>query len=441
MPSTWSLERFVALLAAATLEAAWLTLAYLLVQWLSGDNGAHLGLVAFGLAAALGLLLARLVAEAPRGWYAAVVVGATVVTAALGTLLLGGTSTSGVHAGGWLLGLALWRGSLHAELDDEAELSEAVVRAGVPGLIAFWVIATVSEMVAADQYTAPAFVATLAFVGAGLLALGLARLVDLEVEQVDRAARRRWVTLLVAISAVVLLVAVPIAAVLGVPVASSLEALAGPLAPLLIQGFLLLLIPFALLAELFIGLLRALFTPSSPGPLPSLAPQPSASPLPTDQPAFGAPDVFAWLGIVAVIAVIAIALMVATALARPPARIRRAARETEVRESEPVDFDLRLRLPRLRLPVLRTPAPRSAEEAYRFTLLAMQPTDEARLPAETPREHARRVGAAYATDLRRLAADYQLAAFANAPISVAEQRRAIGRWQRIVRATRGGVRR
>ena len=59
MRSTWSLERVLGLSSAAVLEAAWLTLAYILIQWLTGARGLYLGIVSFAAAAAFGLLLAR----------------------------------------------------------------------------------------------------------------------------------------------------------------------------------------------------------------------------------------------------------------------------------------------------------------------------------------------------------------------------------------------
>ena len=93
-------------------------------------------------------------------------------------------------------------------------------------------------------------------------------------------------------------------------------------------------------------------------------------------------------------------------------------------------------LPKLRLPRLRTPRPRTAIDAYRFSVAALDGTADARLADETPREHASRVGIESGAELRRLAADYQLAAFGEVGLSAAEERRAIARWQRIVREVR-----
>jgi hypothetical protein len=432
MRSTLSLERTLATISAALLEASWLTLAYLLIQWLSGGRNLHLGLVTFAAAAAAGLLLARAVRKWDRSRFAAVVVGATIAAAAAGMLLFGPPNA---HAGGWLLGLAVWRGSLHAELGDEAEISESVLRAGIVGLIGFWIVATASQMVASVAFTAPAFVATIAFIGSGLLSVGLARLANLEIEQMDRGARRRWVTLLLTISGLVLLLAVPIAALLGVPLAESIEAVAGPLAPFLIQAILLLAIPLALLTDLLAGLISALFRPRSEIPLPTLAPVPTASAAPpTDVPA-GVLDL-SWLGLIGVLAVAAVALMIVAALARPPGTPRRSRSVDEERHAEPIAFDIKLSLPRMRMPRLRTPRPRSAVDAYRYALAALADSPDARLPTETPREHAHRVGPGHAADMRRLAADYQLVSFAGADLTAAEERRAVIRWRRVVQRAR-----
>jgi hypothetical protein len=438
--SILSVERALALVAAATLEAAWLTLAYVAVQWLTDAPALHFGLVTFAAAAAFGLLLARALREWDRSRFAAALVGSTVIAAIIGMFFIGIPATPpgsappifAAHAGGWLLGLAVWRGTLHAELGDEAELSESVMRGAAPGLIVFWVIATASGMVSSVEFTAPAFVATIALIGAGLLSLGLARLANLEVEQMDRGARRRWVALLLSISGLVLLIAVPVAAVLGVPVSSSIEAVAGPVAPLIIEALLLLAVPFALLAQLLSDFVRTFLRPQSAVPAPTPLPGATASPGPISDLPAGVLDL-SWLGIVALIALVAVALMVAAALARPPGSPRRARALDEERAAEPLDIQLPLRLPVVRLPRLRGREPRTASDAYRYALVALAGTADARLPGETPREHAARVGTEQAADLRRLAVDYQLVSFAGSELTPAEERRAVGRWRRIAR--------
>lgn len=441
MRSSWPLERGVALLSAATLEASWLMLAYLALQWLGGGRGVQLGLWLFAAAAAAGIVLARVLRDRPRAQFVVTLVGVTGAAAVLGTLATDlpqapGTTHLSTHPGGWLLGVAVWRGIAHAELADEAEISESVLQRGVWGLIAFWLVATMTGMVTAREYTLPAFVATLAFVGAGLLSMGLARLVDLEVEAVDRAARRRWVGLVLGIIAVLVVVAVPVGAVLGVPVTSAVEAVAGPLAPAFIAIISLLAVPFSYLAELLVGLLRELFRPGSFAPLPQPSPQASAQPLQPGQPGFGPPDV-AWLGLFIVLVGAAVALLLLAMFLRQPGKPRRGAAHEEVRETEPVDIRLPRLLPALHRPRRRRRAPHDAVEAYQLALASLDGGSTARHPAETPREHAARMsGSPEASDVRHLAADYQLAALGDRRLTPAEHARAIARWRRIARGRR-----
>jgi hypothetical protein len=266
--------------------------------------------------------------------------------------------------------------------------------------------------------------------------MGLARLVDLEVEAVDRAARRRWVGLVLGIIAVVLLVAVPVAALLGVPVTSAVEAAAGPLAPVFIAIISLLAVPFSYLAELLVGLLRELFRPGSFAPLPQPSPQASAQPLQPGQPGFGAPDV-AWLGLFIVLVGATVLLLLLAMFLRQPGKPRRGAGHDEVRETEPVEIRLPRLLPALHRPRRRRSAPSDAVEAYRLALASLDGGATARQAAETPREHAARMsGSPDASDVRHLAADYQLAALGDRRLTPAEHERAIARWRRVARGRR-----
>lgn len=444
MRSTWSLERVLAVLAAAGLEAAWLTLAYLLLQGLSGIRPLPLGIGAFAVAAAIGIVVSRALRSAPRSRYAAVTVGVSLGAAVLGTALgWDAANVPGValpalaaHPGGWLLGLAVWRGTIHAEFGDEADISDGVLRAGLIWLIVFWVIASATGMVRSPAYTASAFVATLAFAGAGLLSLGLARVVELEVESVDRAARRRWLVLIVLISTCLLTVSVPVGAVLGLPVAEAVYALVGPLTPYVLGLLALLVLPFALGAELLANFLRALLAPNPNAPLPTLPPDPgpTGGGLPNPLPS-GAVDL-AWLGILALVVIVAVAIMVAAALVRQPGAVRRRAQLDEERAAEPIAFALPQLRPRLHLPRSSRRSPSNAQEAYLFALAALAAGPHARRAGETPREHAARVDSAITTDLRRLAADYQLATFGARSLTHGEQRRALERWRRISQRAR-----
>jgi hypothetical protein len=84
----------------------------------------------------------------------------------------------------------------------------------------------------------------------------------------------------------------------------------------------------------------------------------------------------------------------------------------------------------------RRPAttPTTAVEAYLAALDDLERDRRlARATAESPAAHARRLRAAGdgSRDLELLAADYQLARFGAAPLTAAEERRAVGRWRRL----------
>jgi hypothetical protein len=72
--------------------------------------------------------------------------------------------------------------------------------------------------------------------------------------------------------------------------------------------------------------------------------------------------------------------------------------------------------------------------AYLAALRVIEPDEELRRgPAETPAGHARRLRQAGAgtLELDLLAADFELARWGGRRISSAEDRRAIGRWERL----------
>ena len=441
MRLTWSVERGLALLAAASLEAAWITLLYVAFQWPTPNHLLHLGIGHLAAGALVGTLLARRIRRWPQRRYTVAVVGTVIIAAMVGAWLAiapdlrPGAVAQGVlvNPGGWLLGLALLRGTAHADPAAEADVAQRVLDRGMFGLVAFWVVATVSNLVHAQPFAAAAFAATLTFISAGLLSIGLGRLTDLEVDASD-PARSRWLGLLLGVSGLVLLAGIPLAAVLGVPLESALAGIVGPLAPLVVALFTLLAVPAGLLLEALAALLRAL--PHGQHPLPSVPP-PFASAAGGQQalPSGSAPDL-TWLAWVAAIAGVALALAVIAWFVRRPALVEASEPAEEVREAEPIDVSLGLRLPRLR-PRWWRRSPRDAIEAYRSALDSLVGQEEARRGGETPREHAARVRpTAIGPSLGRLAADYQLGALAGRSLTDAEQRRALGRWRLITRRAR-----
>lgn len=440
MRSTWSAERVLALVAAASLEGAWITLLYVAFQWPTPSHILHLGIGHLAAGALVGVVLARQIRQWPQRQYAATVIGAAIIAAGVGAWLAIAPDlrpdevVNGVlvNPGGWLLGLALLRGTAHADVAAEAEVARRVLDRGMIGLVAFWVVATGSDLVHNQTFAAAAFAATLTFISAGLLSVGLGRLSDLEVEASD-SARPRWIALLLGVSGLVLLVGIPLAAVLGLPLESALAGIVGPLAPLVAAFFILLAVPIGLLLEAFAALLRSL---PHGHPLPSVAPAlASAASHHQALPPGPAPDL-TWLLWIGVVAGVALALAVIAWFVRRPEIVIAAEPAEEVREAEPIDVGFGLRLPRLRLGRRWRRSPRNAIEAYRYALDSLVGREEARRHGETPREHAIRVQpTGMGPSLGRLAADYQLVALAGRTLTNAEERRALHRWRRITRGS------
>lgn len=441
MRSNWSAEGALSWIAVASMEGAWITLVYIWLEGIVRPPGVGLGIAQFAVSVAVGMLVARWSRDLSRQGFAVVVTATALIAAVTGTLLAGvadfgivGVVRATVfNPGSWLLGLAVLRGAAHADPGDESHLSERVFTLGVPGLVVFWVLATAMGLVHDPAFTSAAFAATLTFVTAGLLSLGLARLSDLDVEAMDRGARRRWLVLLISVIGLVLLVGIPLAGVLGLPISSALAGIAGPLAPLIVIVGMLIAIPFAALIEILLSLLRALgFQQQSNVPLPSPAASAAAPPFEPSQ--VGALPDLTWLFITLVVVGIFILLRIVATTIQRPVVADRARDADETRASEPIAMPALPHIPRLRLRPTRRPAPRNAVEAYVSLLAALGGAPDGRLAGESPREHATRIaGAPVAMDVAWLAADYQLDAFAGRRLTAAEERRALIRWRRAIR--------
>ena len=137
------------------------------------------------------------------------------------------------------------------------------------------------------------------------------------------------------------------------------------------------------------------------------------------------------LGVIPLIVAIVVAFVLVRALIRRPRQAVVDGAVVEVREAE---RPIGMRFPRPHLPARRRQhVPRTASEAYvaSLELLARWP-ESARLAAETPADHARRLRAApIGPPLSRLAADYALVEFGRRTLTPSEHRRAIERWRRL----------
>ena len=446
MRSNASPERVAALLAASLLEAAWITLVYVVVESL-GPAQAPLSLLAFTGATLAGIGFLRFSALGGHA-YRSPLAAIAVALALVGWLLPLGPAAAqladdpafilGMHPGGILLGLAFLRGTAHATRIDDERIAEIALGPGLAAVAGLWVLLTATGGTAEAWVVGAASSATVIFVTAGLLSIGLARLADLRGAGVIGADRRIWDGVLVGVVAGLLVLALPLAMILGVPLGGAVRGAAEVVAQVLVVAAIPFILVGAVLGTalfLVIEFLRSVAggTTTDPGSV-------IGGPLVDWQGLLGpAGQNGLALGVVPLVFAIVLAFVVIRALVRRPRRSVVDGAVVEVRE---VERPIALRLHRPRVPMPRRHvAPRSASEAYVASLQALAGWPEfTRLPSETPAEHARRLRAgAIGTPLSHLAADYALVEFGHRPLTPSEHRRAIERWRRIRATDRTGI--
>jgi len=422
--------------ATAAAEGAWIAVVYAAVQLALARGPLAVGVWAFAVAAWAGIVVGRRV----RGRAAAPVLAATVAVAvaagwladpAARDLVAAGVWGSALthHGAGWLAGLAVWRGARHADPTNDDLVVGSLLGWGVPGLAAPWLVGTAAE--SSQAFVDSALPATLLFVAAGLVAIGLTRLDALgRSAGVDWRRNRTWFALLVGVVGLVIAVGTPIAFLLGASVEAIARTILGPVR-MIVGAVGAVVDPVGAAIGRFVG--------------PFLVPGPAA-PLDSTPPGEPAPSISSWLGTI-------VALAIGLALVAGALRLRRVVRGGP-RPAEwhpPAAEDRRIALPALglRLPSMRLPRfrlagrrrPRTATEAY-LALMRELASDEllARASAESPARHARRlrtVGAgSLALDL--LAADFELERYGGATLAPAEVRRAIRR-SHVGRSVRRGL--
>ncbi|MEP6638930.1 MAG: DUF4129 domain-containing protein [Chloroflexota bacterium] len=438
-------EYAAALLAASMLEAAWITLVYVLVESLTGPAEAPLSMLAFAAAAVAGLGFARWSMLGRRRPYQTPLAGIAVALALVGWLLpLGNVAADvvndptlvfGMHPGGILLGLAFLRGTAHTTRVADERIAEVALGPGLAAVAGLWLLLTVTGGTGEAWVVGAASSASVTYVTAGLLSIGLARLAELRGAGVRGAERRIWDGVLFGVVAGLLFVALPLAMIIGVPLGGVLSGGA----EVVTQVLLVVATPF-IWAGALVGMVLFLvieFLRTVAGGTSAVPGTVIGGPLVDWQGMLGSAGQNGLaLGVAPLVIAIVIAFVLVRMLARRPRRSVVDGEVVEVREPER-PIGMRLHRPRLARPK-RQLVPRTASEAYvaSIELLARWP-DSARHASETPAEHARRLGAdAIGPSLRRLAADYALAEFGKRTLGPSEHRRAIERWRRL-RSSRG----
>jgi hypothetical protein len=447
MRSNASLERAAALLAASLLEAAWITMVYVVIESLISPAQAPMSLLAFAGATLAGIGFTRLSARG-RHVYRSPVAAIVVALALIGWLLPVGTAAVHIaedpvfvfamHPGGILLGVAFLRGTAHATRVDDERIAEIALGPGLAAVAGLWVLLAATDGTAEASVVGAASSATVIFVTAGLSSIGLARLADLRGAGVIGADRRVWDGVLVGVVVGLLVVALPLAMILGVPMGGVVRGAAEVIAQVLVVAAIPFILVGAVLGTalfLVIEFLRRVAggTSTDPGGV-------IGGPLVDWQGLLGpAGQNGLALGVVPLVVAIVLAFVVIRMLVRRPRRSVVDGAVVEVREVER-PMGMRLRRPRMPIPRRHVP-PRSASEAYVASLDALAQWPElTRLPSETPAEHARRLRfGAVGTPLSHLAADYALVEFGHRTLTASEHRRAIERWQRIRATDRAGM--
>jgi hypothetical protein len=434
-------------------EGIWIAVLYLLVE-IVGRTPTTINPVVFVVVAGLSALAgARLDRLGAARWQvvslAAVVVGAIgtlVGPGVLSTLLAGDVGAAfSAHPGGWLLGLAAFRGMIGAGgLDDPDRASRPFVR-GIIALTLMWLYAGLLDSGSQLAFRSAAIGPTLVYATAGVGAIGLRRVHAVAVPAgIEWWRNRTWMVVLALLVTVLALLAIPVGSQLAIAIPGILGLAGFPEVFLFVlfvawlvaprrprrrpgrstlRGFLGLAI-FLAIGAIAYQLLHSNVNQTASG---SGAARPGFST--TSNGVLGVAIV---VGVLLAIAVFAI-LLARNWHGRGP-----------VPALGPVDDDSGyevvgpglgwLRRARNRLFGERTPRrPGNAEAAYIATLGLLEPLrDLRRLPHETPQAHARRIREAGSgtLELDLLAADYELSRWGARTLAGRETQRAISRWDR-----------
>jgi hypothetical protein len=428
-------------------DAGWLTVVYATAVVAIGRDQPHLGPIELGLLVAGGAASVwvgrRAGAAGPWMMLIAILLGGAAgwltSPAARSALLIDPLAAISVHGAGWIGALAVVRGALVYRAPVGARELERMQAWGLPLLVALWAIGWVIVPPSlSDEFVVSSLWGTLLFVAGGLTSLGLVRLEGLGRGISDSRMRRRMRHLIVAAGLGVLPLSLPFAILSGLPVEQIFAPIIGPLRFLVVLAS----VPFALLAEALVDLLRPVIAFLLPEAEPASQDPGTAADVAAQAERYPVAEV---IGVVLAIAVIlALAYLLFEAAGWLLGR-RRA--EIDFDDAEAGDLERAIVVPA----TPETPPPRrqgrtqrrrphDAVGAYVHALDALdRHAAWARTRSETPAHHSSRLRAAAAPgsrELARLAADYQLARYAGRELTRAEDRRALTRLQRLRRLLR-----
>lgn len=342
------------------------------------------------------------------------------------------------HGIGWLGAFAVLRGSFIRARGDGSWQFEPLLQRLLPIAGVLWAIAWYF----APPALRPSFVVyamwgSLALIVSGLAGLGLTRVHAIHAKVLDQRVRSMWRWIVIGLAVLAVPLALPFALLAGAPVDLLFRPFGGPLS-LLVD---LLLIPLGLIVDLLI----AIFMPLSLGIGEILDRIGQGLARRRNTEALVEPTVANTLaglilgGVVLLVLLYAAYQLARWLLARP--------RDMELADDPDegmLEHDFMVPAPdplRNRARTRRRPgAAHDAVTAYVSAIdaLAAHPA-WARDDAETPAAHSRRVRGADMPDsagFSRLAADYQLARYAERSITPREDRRALSRLDRFRRALR-----
>jgi len=430
-------------------EGGWIAVVYAAVQAVS-DQPPHIGPIELAMLAGIGMAWARRTRWRGPGAEAIGLPLLALVGGALGWFLdphvrdalVGGNLNAalGMHISGWLAALAVIRGDTHADTDDDSLLQESLLRWAIPGLALPWLIGqAVAPATARPLFTDAAFIGTMVFAGSGFAALGLARLEAVRVATgSDWRRNRTWLATLGVVAAAVMLIGIPTASLLGVPLRAVVAMVYGPIRVLVI-AFLVLMTPVLLLAAAVAEALHKIIPQGIQLPTITL---PDFSKIP-ETPANVAPTVifYALVGILLLFELIVVAAIMYLRWQERRRLLRALAQGFEERSiviPDPAELASAPPAPPSR-PRRRPPPFDDPAGAYLAALAALASDGRwPRRPDETPAAHARRTRAEGLAEssFPRLAAAYQLVRYAGRTLPSPEAGRAPMRLQRLRAALR-----